>query len=98
MKEVGIDISNQTSDKIDLAILNHADLVVTLCDHAKDVCPVTPRTSAQNIGDLKILLVRTGQSFNACATKSVHGLNCSVKRANRRTCHLMTGLFLCSGV
>lgn len=42
MKEVGIDISGQTSDKIDPAILNNADLVVTLCDHAKDVCPVTP--------------------------------------------------------
>lgn len=42
MKEVGIDISNHTSDVIDKDILNNADLVVTLCDHAKDVCPVTP--------------------------------------------------------
>ncbi|MHC0039395.1 arsenate reductase (thioredoxin) [Pseudoneobacillus sp. C159] len=42
MKEVGIDISNQTSDVIDQEILNHADLVVTLCGHAADHCPVTP--------------------------------------------------------
>jgi len=42
MKEIGIDISSQTSDKIDSQLLNSADLVVTLCDHAKDVCPVTP--------------------------------------------------------
>ncbi|GGB06688.1 arsenate reductase (thioredoxin) [Macrococcus hajekii] len=42
MKEVGIDISDQTSDKINTDILNHADLVVTLCDHARDVCPVAP--------------------------------------------------------
>ncbi|WP_414738959.1 arsenate reductase (thioredoxin) [Macrococcoides canis] len=42
MKEVGIDISDYTSDVIDREILNNADLVVTLCDHAKDVCPVTP--------------------------------------------------------
>lgn len=42
MKETGIDISNQTSDVIDPAILNHADLVVTLCGHAADHCPVTP--------------------------------------------------------
>jgi len=42
MKEVGIDISTQTSDVIDPKILNHADLVVTLCGHAADHCPVTP--------------------------------------------------------
>lgn len=42
MKEVGIDISKQTSDVIDTEILNNADLVVTLCGDAKDKCPVTP--------------------------------------------------------
>ncbi|CEG22869.1 Arsenate-mycothiol transferase ArsC2 [Planococcus massiliensis] len=42
MKEVGIDISAQTSDRIDLDILNHADFVVTLCGDATDKCPVTP--------------------------------------------------------
>ena len=31
MKEVNIDISNQTSDFIDPSLLLHADLVVTLC-------------------------------------------------------------------
>ncbi len=43
MLEVGIDISNQTSDKIDTEILNTADLVVTLCGDAADKCPVTPK-------------------------------------------------------
>jgi arsenate reductase len=42
MNEVGIDISGQTSDVIDPKILNNADLVVTLCGHAADNCPVTP--------------------------------------------------------
>ncbi|RFU62026.1 arsenate reductase (thioredoxin) [Peribacillus glennii] len=42
MKEAGIDISNQTSDVIDPEILNKADLLVTLCGHAADHCPVTP--------------------------------------------------------
>ncbi|WP_128893999.1 arsenate reductase (thioredoxin) [Longirhabdus pacifica] len=42
MKENGVDISNQTSDVIDPNILNHADLIVTLCGHAADHCPVTP--------------------------------------------------------
>ena len=42
MSEVGIDISNQTSDIIDMDILNKADFVVTLCGDAADKCPVTP--------------------------------------------------------
>ncbi|WP_207308523.1 arsenate reductase (thioredoxin) [Bacillus timonensis] len=42
MQEVGIDISNQTSDIIDPEILNNAELAVTLCGDAKDKCPVTP--------------------------------------------------------
>ncbi|MDQ0926396.1 arsenate reductase [Bacillus atrophaeus] len=42
MKEVGIDISDQTSDIIDPDILNNADLVVTLCGDAADKCPMTP--------------------------------------------------------
>lgn len=42
MNEVGIDISKQTSDIIDLEILNKADLVITLCGDAADKCPVTP--------------------------------------------------------
>ncbi len=42
MKEIGIDISNQTSDIIKPEILNNADLVVTLCGDAADKCPMTP--------------------------------------------------------
>ncbi|OXS80012.1 arsenate reductase (thioredoxin) [Domibacillus enclensis] len=42
MKEIGIDISGQTSDMIDPAILNSAALAVTLCGDAADKCPMTP--------------------------------------------------------
>lgn len=42
MAEVGIDISMQTSDIIDMETLNNADFVVTLCGDANDKCPVTP--------------------------------------------------------
>lgn len=42
MKEVDIDITDQTSDIIDRDILDKADLVVTLCGHANDICPTTP--------------------------------------------------------
>lgn len=43
MNEVEIDITDQTSDKIDASLLDRADLVVTLCGHANDVCPATPK-------------------------------------------------------
>lgn len=42
MQEVNIDISDQTSDKIDIDLLNKTKLVVTLCDHAEAHCPVVP--------------------------------------------------------
>ncbi|MDH2333031.1 MULTISPECIES: arsenate reductase (thioredoxin) [Paenibacillus] len=42
MNEIGIDISGQTSDIIDPALLNSADFVVTLCGDAADKCPITP--------------------------------------------------------
>ena len=42
MREVGVDISQQTSDLIDRDILNRADYVVTLCGDANEACPVTP--------------------------------------------------------
>ncbi|MBM7097448.1 arsenate reductase (thioredoxin) [Bacillus sp. H-16] len=42
MNEVDINISDQTSDTIDKDLLDRADLVVTLCGHANDVCPATP--------------------------------------------------------
>lgn len=42
MNEVGIDISNNTSDIIDVETLNNATLVVTLCGDAADKCPMTP--------------------------------------------------------
>lgn len=42
MKEIGLDISNQTSDIIALDVLSNATLAVTLCGDAKDRCPITP--------------------------------------------------------
>lgn len=42
MKELGIDISSQTSDIIDNDTLHQADFIVTLCGDAADKCPITP--------------------------------------------------------
>jgi len=44
MREVGIDISGQTSEQVTDEMLDWADLVVTLgCCRADDLCPVTFR-------------------------------------------------------
>lgn len=42
MDEVGIDISNQQSELIDVEFLQNATLAVTLCGDAADRCPMTP--------------------------------------------------------
>ncbi|MCG7339359.1 arsenate reductase (thioredoxin) [Staphylococcus sp. ACRSN] len=42
MKEIGIDISNHTSDLINEDILNQSDIVVTLCSDADNNCPILP--------------------------------------------------------
>ncbi len=42
MKEIGIDISGQKSKMIDENFLKKMDIVVTLCVHAEEYCPVTP--------------------------------------------------------
>ena len=43
MKEVGVDISNQESTKVTDDMLAQADLVVTVCGHADEHCPVLPQ-------------------------------------------------------
>ena len=45
MAEEGIDISGQTSDPIDPELLAPLDLVVTVCGHADEKCPVFPGTT-----------------------------------------------------
>ena len=40
MKEKGIDISNGTPTQVDEFLDRHFDYVITVCDGAKEVCPV----------------------------------------------------------
>jgi len=42
MREAGIDISNQESEILDPDRLQRADLVVTVCGHADEQCPLLP--------------------------------------------------------
>jgi arsenate reductase len=42
MKEAGVDISQQESTRVTHSMLNDADLVVTVCGHADEHCPVLP--------------------------------------------------------
>lgn len=52
MEESGIDISNQTSDLIDLDYFNQSDMIITLCGDAADKCPMIPKESTHLHWDL----------------------------------------------
>ncbi|MGD1844642.1 MAG: arsenate reductase ArsC [Salibacteraceae bacterium] len=47
MKEAGIDISGHTSNHIDEYRSQQFDLVVTVCDHARESCPYFPTDAKQ---------------------------------------------------
>jgi arsenate reductase len=42
MLEAGVDISNQESTRLRGEMLQRADLVITVCGHADEHCPVLP--------------------------------------------------------
>lgn len=42
MREIGIDISDQMSKVVTEDMIASADLIITVCDHAKEHCPVIP--------------------------------------------------------
>jgi arsenate reductase len=44
MKEIGIDISGQTSKNVVTLLGQHVPYVVTVCDNAKERCPIFPGT------------------------------------------------------
>lgn len=54
MKEAGIDISGQGSTRVTNAMLEVADLVVTVCRHADEYCPVRCPVYARNTGRCRI--------------------------------------------
>jgi arsenate reductase len=45
MREVGIDISGQRSKSVDEFVGQAFDYVITVCDNAKETCPVFPATT-----------------------------------------------------
>jgi arsenate reductase len=47
MAEVGIDISNHTSNHVDEYRDVDFDLIITICDNAKERCPVFPSKAAK---------------------------------------------------
>ena len=44
LKEINIDIAHHTSDHLDLYLNSGIDTVITVCDNAKESCPVFPNS------------------------------------------------------
>jgi arsenate reductase (thioredoxin) len=44
MREIGIDISQQKSKEVTELLENYFDCVITVCDNAKERCPIIPGT------------------------------------------------------
>ncbi|MBY3621026.1 arsenate reductase (thioredoxin) [Acinetobacter sp. CUI P1] len=42
MEEAGVSISHQTSDIVSLSLIARSDIIITLCGHADEHCPVLP--------------------------------------------------------
>jgi arsenate reductase len=42
MREIGIDISNHRSKSVDEFVRKQFDYIITVCDNAKEICPVFP--------------------------------------------------------
>lgn len=68
MAEVGIDISQHTSKRIDPAYLNSSDVVVTLCGDARDKCPMTLPTVDRRHWPLPDPAQATGSEAEVLAT------------------------------
>ena len=47
MAEIGIDISGQSSEPLDVYLGQPFDLVVTVCDEAREACPTFPGARRQ---------------------------------------------------
>ena len=47
MQEIGIDISNHTSNKVDEYTGIGFDFIITVCDNANETCPIFPGNSVK---------------------------------------------------
>ncbi|MFA9460316.1 arsenate reductase (thioredoxin) [Thiohalorhabdus methylotrophus] len=68
MEEAGIDISGQESTRLTDAMLTRADLVITVCGHADERCPVLPPGTAKEHWPLSDPAKATGSEEEVLAT------------------------------
>ena len=47
MSELGIDIADQASESVEAYVDRPFDYVITVCDHARENCPVFPHNARQ---------------------------------------------------
>jgi protein-tyrosine-phosphatase len=76
MHEIGIDISHQKSKSVEQFVNERFDFVITVCDNAKESCPVFPNAASESIKASKIRRrleprrqTKPFRSFAVCVTR-----------------------------
>ena len=79
MREIGIDISHQTSKSANVFLGQDISYVITVCDNAKQRCPIFPGTGKSCIGALtirpkhKARMTKDWRCFAGCVMKLPSG-------------------------
>lgn len=89
MTEAGIDISGQESSIVDQGMLDRADLVVTVCGHADEQCPVMPSDTRKLHWPLSDPAKATGTESGSCRPLRARAMKLSDVSV---TCWPMRGL------
>ena len=58
MKEIGIDISNGVAENVDKYLDQSFDYVITVCDNAKETCPVFTGNVKQSVFTLALMILQ----------------------------------------
>lgn len=87
MQEAGVDISGQESTILSDAMLEKADVVVTVCGHADELCPVLPPT-------VKKIHWPLTDPAKACGTEDeiMGAFRATRDEVNKRVCELICKL------
>ncbi|MFL6415811.1 MAG: arsenate reductase ArsC [Bryobacteraceae bacterium] len=79
MREIGISLEGHRSKSVDEFAGKPIDYVITVCDNAKESCPIFPAQTSRSIGPSKI---RRGQTKESTSNASPCSGRCEIRCVN----------------